>query len=184
MSKKKTLTSYQQQQDFSKSPEPKGHISSSHKQPIFVIQQHNARNLHYDFRLENDGVLTSWAIPKGPSTNPQVKHLAVQTEDHPLDYAHFEGVIPEGEYGAGQVLIWDRGTFTTDKDLNECIANGHITVFLNGEKLNGNYALIRTGYGKNSWLFFKMKDKYADKKEVVKEQPRSVVSGKIIEELK
>ncbi len=154
------------------------------EKPIFVIQKHNARSLHYDFRLESNEVLISWAIPKGPSTNPAIKHLAIQTEDHSLEYATFEGIIPEGEYGAGAVLIWDRGPYKNLKNqpIETCLKDGIITVWLEGKKLKGGYALIKTD--KRNWLFFKMKDQFANSdRDIVIDEPRSVISGKTIEEL-
>lgn len=156
---------------------------------IFVIQKHDASHLHYDFRIEIDGVLKSWAIPKGPSLNPKDKRLAVPTEDHPMEYAKFEGVIHEGEYGAGTVLIWDKGHFKNikkDNDGNEvplkkCYQRGQIEISLKGKKLQGGFALIRT---KNNWLLIKMKDEHADaRRNPVSTEPRSVVSGKTLKEI-
>lgn len=143
---------YDDKRDFSKTPEPKGGGRKPGGSPLFVIQKHSARTLHYDFRLEVDGALKSWAAPKGPSTDPREKRLAVRTEDHPLDYASFEGVIPEGQYGAGEVLVWDIGRYenVTEKDgatqsMAEAIENGHALVYLKGRKIQGGYALHRTG---------------------------------------
>jgi DNA ligase D-like protein (predicted 3'-phosphoesterase) len=145
---------YQRKRDFSRTPEPsgKGRRKRRGKQPIFVIQKHDASTLHYDFRIEVDGVLKSWSVPKGPSTDPRVKRLAIPTEDHPLGYADFEGVIPEGEYGGGTVLVWDRGTYDniTEKDdglmpMGKALEAGHALFRLHGEKLRGGYALQRTG---------------------------------------
>lgn len=195
---KDTLQIYRKKRNFKKTTEPKGDVSKSArgkkgKKPIFVIQQHDATAMHYDFRLEIDGVLKSWAIPKGPSTNPKEKHLAIETEDHPLEYAKFEGVIPEGEYGAGPVIIWDQGTYENvkkmegnDITMDELYKKGRIEVFLHGKKLQGAYALIKTkGMGDNKWLFFKMKDEFADaRKKVTKSMPESVESGKTIKEMK
>jgi DNA ligase D-like protein (predicted 3'-phosphoesterase) len=174
----------------------KGTIMASAKasknKPIFVIQKHNASHLHYDFRLEIDGVLKSWAIPKGPSTDPQDKRLAIETEDHPMDYATFEGIIPEGEYGAGSVIVWDNGTFDNIKEkdgktipLSQCYKNGQIEVNLHGKKLQGGYALIRTsGDDMKKWLCKKMRDDYADaRRNPISSQPESVISGKTIEKI-
>ena len=182
MSKLKT---YQSKRTFSKTSEPRGTVHRPHKEPIFVIHKHDARSLHYDLRLEDEGVLKSWAIPKGPSTDPDDKRLAIETEDHPLEYAHFEGVIAEGNYGAGGVIIWDSGTFKNLKEepLSHCLQKGKVEIWLNGEKLQGGYALIRTHLTPNSWLFFKMKDDYAAPGSITKQEPRSVVSGKTIEEV-
>lgn len=181
-------TSYQDKRDFSRTPEPKGGKATSNKQPIFVIQKHDATTLHYDFRLEIDGALKSWAVPKGPSTDPREKRLAIETEDHPLDYADFEGVIPKGEYGAGAVLVWDRGTYeniTQGKDAAQAFADGHLLVRLNGEKLCGGYALQRIEKGeKPQWLLIKMDDEDADaRRNPVSTEPLSVLSGRKIEDL-
>src|SRR5271170_64182 len=130
-----SLKEYQEKRRFSETPEPRGKVKASQGNR-FVVQEHHARRLHYDFRLEIDGVLKSWAVPKGPSLNPSDKRLAVQTEDHPLDYANFEGNIPEGSYGAGTVMVWDRGTFQVEgkTDANEQLRRGEIKFGLNGEK--------------------------------------------------
>ena len=175
------LLLYKNKRDFTVSPEPQGSTMPSHnKHPLFVIQKHNASHLHYDFRLEMDGVLKSWAVPKGPSTNPHDKRLAIETEDHPMDYATFEGIIPEGEYGAGSVIVWDTGTFTNIKENG--YENGHIEVELHGKKLHGGYALIRTAGDEKKWLLIKMRDDYADDNDnVVEKLPKSVLSGKTIE---
>jgi DNA ligase D-like protein (predicted 3'-phosphoesterase) len=157
-----------------------------------VIQKHDATSLHYDFRLEAGGVLKSWAVPKGPSTNPKDKRLAMATEDHPLDYADFEGVIPEGQYGAGPVIVWDTGTYRnlTEKDgreiaVEEAVASGHVKVWLEGKKLQGGFALTRTGQGKRArWMLVKMRDEAADaRRNPAKTQPESVLSGRTIEDL-
>jgi DNA ligase D-like protein (predicted 3'-phosphoesterase) len=160
-----------------------------------VIQKHDARSLHYDFRLEVEGVLKSWAVPKGPSTDPRDRRLAMSTEDHPLEYASFEGLIPEGEYGAGTVLVWDRGTYRNlrgEKEdenkrisLSESIQNGQLEVWLEGQKLRGGYALIRTGEGKEErWLLIKMKDEEADaRRNPTVTEPQSVLSGYTVEEI-
>jgi DNA ligase D-like protein (predicted 3'-phosphoesterase) len=186
---------YDSKRDFSKTPEPRGgkrRRRDDGDAPIFVIQKHDASTLHYDFRLEIDGVLKSWAVPKGPSTDPREKRLAIPTEDHPMDYADFEGVIPEGQYGAGTVLIWDRGTFRniTEKDgrirsAKRALADGHLLVELHGEKLRGGYALQRTGAGDEAnWLLVKMKDEDADaRRNPVSTEPASVASGRRLKEI-
>ncbi|MCD6530671.1 3'-phosphoesterase [Candidatus Bathyarchaeota archaeon] len=144
------LEEYRRKRDFEKTPEPKGEVKSSDEK-IYVIQKHQARRLHYDLRLEMDGVLKSWAVPKTPPLEKGVKRLAVQVEDHPIDYANFEGVIPEGHYGAGTVEIWDRGTYTLKKrDENKIVFEIH------GQKLKGEYCLLKFKDDKN-WLFFKTK---------------------------
>jgi DNA ligase D-like protein (predicted 3'-phosphoesterase) len=157
-----------------------------------VIQKHDATSLHYDFRLEAGGVLKSWAVPKGPSTNPKDKRLAMRTEDHPLGYADFEGVIPEGEYGAGPVIVWDTGTYRnlTEKDgrevpVEKAVENGHAKVWLEGKKLTGGYALTRVDKGKRErWILIKMADETADtRRNLVKAQPQSVLSGRTIADL-
>jgi len=153
------------------------------------VQKHDARNLHYDIRLSIGGTLKSWAVPKGPSRDPSVKRLAIPTEDHPIDYASFEGTIPEGEYGAGTVIIWDKGTFenaSEDDDGNEvpldkAYEKGHLVVNLEGEKLKGGFAFINTG---SRWLLVKVDDAHAVKDDsLLDDEPASVVSGKTIGEL-
>jgi DNA ligase D-like protein (predicted 3'-phosphoesterase) len=157
-----------------------------------VIQKHDASSLHYDFRLEADGVLKSWAVPKGPSTNPKDKRLAMPTEDHPMEYADFEGVIPEGEYGAGTVLVWDTGTYRnlTEKDgehvpVSRALDEGHLRFELEGSKLRGPWALTRIGRGgRERWLLVKMEGEGADaRRKPVRSQPDSVLSGRGLEEI-
>ncbi|WP_067076647.1 DNA polymerase ligase N-terminal domain-containing protein [Methanoculleus horonobensis] len=187
-----TLEEYHDRRDFSRTPEPRGEQDAVGARPRFVIQKHDATTLHYDFRLEADGVLKSWAVPKGPSMSPKEKRLAVPTEDHPLDYAGFEGVIPEGSYGAGTVLVWDRGTYQnlTEKvgkriEVAEAIRRGHVSFRLEGEKLRGGYALTRFRTGKGeAWLLVKMDDAEADPgRNPVVTEPRSVVSGRSLNEI-
>lgn len=157
-----------------------------------MIQHHRATSDHYDFRLEVDGVLKSWAVPKGPSVNPTDKRMARPTEDHPLDYAGFEGVIPEGEYGAGPVQVWDHGTYRnlTEEDGHEipmadALANGHVSFELDGDKLQGGFALTRMRRGKDeSWLLVKKKDEHARSRgQPVRTSPESALSGRTIEEI-
>lgn len=163
------LQEYSDKRDFNLSPEPKGGNGKGPKggkEPVFVVQKHDASRLHFDFRLEVDGVLKSWAVPKGPSMNPKDKRLAVMVEDHPLDYANFEGVIPEGEYGAGTVEIWDKGTFEIAKghpSADESLKDGRLEFVLHGKKLKGIFALVRTKMdGKDdNWLLIKKNDEYA-----------------------
>jgi DNA ligase D-like protein (predicted 3'-phosphoesterase) len=186
------LEMYRKKRDFRKTREPSGK-SRRKAGRRFVIQKHAARSLHYDFRLEADGVLKSWAVPKGPSTNPKDKRLAMPTEDHPLGYRDFEGVIPEGEYGAGAVIVWDRGTYrnlTEDDDgdevpVSEALAGGHLKIWLDGEKLRGGYALTRIGKGKDKrWLLVKMDDEETDaRRNPVSTEPESVLSGRTVEEV-
>jgi DNA ligase D-like protein (predicted 3'-phosphoesterase) len=192
------LADYKKKRDFNKTTEP-GDAEVSFEwaegRPLFVIQKHQASSLHYDFRIEVDGVLKSWAVPKGPSTDPSVKRLAVPTEDHPLGYADFEGVIPEGEYGGGTMIIWDRGMYRNLKEadehgevpsLEEQIEDGHVTIWLAGEKLQGGYALIRTGKGEKArWLLIKMDDEGADaRRNPTSTEPNSVKSGLNLEEMR
>ncbi|GAB4141442.1 MAG: hypothetical protein Tsb0016_09100 [Sphingomonadales bacterium] len=183
---------YRRKRNFNRTPEPSGGRRRSGNTPIFVIQEHDASSHHFDFRLELDGVLKSWAVPKGPSTDPREKRLAIATEDHPLDYADFEGVIPPGEYGAGTVIVWDRGPYEniTRKDGKLCsvdsaLAAGHLLIWLRGKKLKGGYALQRMDANDDEhWLLIKMDDDEADaRRNPVSTQPRSVISGETIASL-
>lgn len=193
----RSLTRYKAKRDFTKTKEPAGGKKKvpTGKRHKFVIQQHAARAMHYDLRLEIDGTMVSWAVPKGPSLNPKIKRLAVQTEDHPIEYNKFEGIIPPGEYGGGPVIIWDRGTYKNIKEkdgvlvsLSKCLDNGQIEFFLYGKKLKGAFALVRTGSDageKSKWLLIKMRDEYADaRRNPVASQPQSVKTGKTIAEWK
>ena len=188
------LGPYRGKRDLERTPEPSGGRKrrSRRQQPRFVVHKHDATTLHYDFRLEAAGVLKSWAVPKGPSTNPKDKRLAMPTEDHPLDYADFEGVIPEGQYGAGPVIVWDAGSYRslTEDDgttvpVEQAVEDGHVAVWLEGRKLRGGYALTRIGKGKRErWLLVKMADEQADaRRKPVKSQPESVVSGRTVEQV-
>ncbi|MDX2093148.1 MAG: non-homologous end-joining DNA ligase [Kofleriaceae bacterium] len=180
------LEKYRSMRDFSRTPEPRGSTSRRSTGNSFVIQKHAARRLHYDFRLEHEGVLLSWAVPKGPSLSPTERRLAVRTEDHPLDYGDFEGTIAEGEYGAGSVAVWDRGTWEPEEDPHAMLAKGRLTFTLHGEKLHGRWHLVRTKpQGKQeSWLLFKGRDAEADEEiDIVEEQPNSVLSGRTIEQI-
>lgn len=161
--------------------------------PRFVIQKHDASNLHYDFRLEVDGVLKSWAVPKGPSTDPREKRLAMATEDHDLSYIDFEGTIAAGEYGAGTVLVWDIGSYRNLKTdaagqtvaMADCVDEGHITVWLQGQKISGGYALTRMGKrGDDRWLLVKMDDEAADaRRNPVSTEPVSALSGRSLDQV-
>lgn len=185
-----SLSKYVSKRDFTKTAEPKAGKSKSKTNLLFVIQKHDASHLHYDFRLEMEGVLKSWAVPKGPSTDPKTKRLAMMVEDHPMDYRTFEGIIPKGEYGGGTVIVWDEGTYepiekikgkaAQEKHLLEQLASGSVKIILHGTKLKGEFALVKThGMGENSWLLIKHKDEFASVKDVTK-QDESVLSGKTI----
>lgn len=188
-----TPSQYETKRDFSRTPEPKGgRRGRSKSAPIFVIQQHDASTLHFDFRLEVDGALKSWAVPKGPSTDPREKRLAIPTEDHPIGYAGFEGVIPEGQYGAGTVLIWDRGEYenTTRKHgkivpAGKALEDGHFLFRLHGRKISGGYVLQRMGHGEDAhWLLVKTDDAEADaRRNPVSTEPESVLSGRTLKEI-
>jgi bifunctional non-homologous end joining protein LigD len=188
----KKLEAYRNKRDFERTPEPRGRLGRPKAHALsFVIQKHAARSLHYDFRLELGGTLVSWAIPKGPSLDPAVKRLAVHVEDHPLEYGGFEGVIPQPEYGAGTVLVWDRGSWIPRDDPNEAYARGHLDFELKGNKLHGGWSLLRTrgrsyGGGRESWLLVKHADEYARRGargEIVESEPDSVKSGKSLEKI-
>ncbi len=193
MSGKDSLKTYREKRDFKKTAEPSGKRKSGSKKPIFVIQKHDASRLHYDFRLEVDGVLVSWAVPKGPSTDPRDKRLAVPTEDHPLEYGDFEGIIPEGEYGAGTVIVWDTGLYRNlraEKEddgasMQKALEEGKLEIWLEGKKISGGYALIRTRKkGDERWLLIKMKDERANaRRNPVSTEPESVISGRTLEDL-
>ena len=189
---KDPLKTYQEKRQFDKTPEPAGAQGKTSETSIFVVQKHAARKLHYDFRLEVEGVLKSWAVPKGPSLNPKDKRLAVPTEDHPLEYADFEGVIPEGEYGAGTVMVWDYGTYRnlTEKkgeevSMADAIAHGHVKFSLAGKKLKGGFALTRFKKSPDeSWLLVKTDDDNADSKaDVLENEPDSAQTGRSLEEI-
>jgi len=188
-----SLKKYVSKRDFSKTAEPKSGKSSDKNKLHFVIQKHDASRLHYDFRLEMEGVLKSWAVPKGPSTDPKIKRLAMMVEDHPYDYKDFEGIIPQGEYGGGTVIVWDEGTYepietikgkkAQEKHLLSQLKDGSLKIKLNGEKLQGEFALVKTnGMGENGWLLIKHKDDHASVKDITKED-KSVLSGKTIEKM-
>jgi bifunctional non-homologous end joining protein LigD len=156
---------------------------------LYVTQKHQASHLHYDFRLEWRGVLLSWAVPKGPSLDPSAKRLATRVEDHPVEYGGFEGVIPEGEYGAGTVMLWDRGSWTPEQpDVDDALRNGELKFTLHGEKLNGAWVLIRAkgfhgGGGRQNWLLIKRHDACASDANILEEMPRSVASNRLLAEI-
>jgi bifunctional non-homologous end joining protein LigD len=181
-----SLAEYKAKRDFAKTPEP-GPKRKPARGHSFVIQKHAARRTHFDFRLEHDGVLKSWAVTKGPSLDPTQKRLAVRTEDHPLEYGGFEGVIPKGEYGAGPVMIWDRGTWEPLSDPDEGLAKGDLKFRLHGDRLNGDFVLVRMKprkgeRGRENWLLIKKRDAYArDGDEPTQDYDTSVVSGRDME---
>ncbi len=183
---KRKLPEYEAKRDFAVTPEPAPGKAEPHPEPSFVVHKHDASRLHYDVRLEMDGALASWSVPKGPSYDPSVKRLAIQTEDHPLEYGSFEGRIPDGEYGAGDSLIWDRGTVESvpPGQLSQQRKKGHVVADFHGSKLNGQWHLVRThggAPGKAQWLMFKAKDGTEKPDyDVVAERPESVVSGRVV----
>jgi bifunctional non-homologous end joining protein LigD len=185
------LQRYIRKRDFGKTPEPKGSVAAPRKRGLrFVVQKHAARRLHYDFRLELDGTLKSWAVPKGPSLDPADKRLAVHVEDHPLDYGGFEGVIPEKQYGAGPVALWDRGTWSPEGDPRRGYREGHLKFTLSGKKLRGGWALVRMKgkgeAGKEPWLLIKERDAEAQPghgADLLEKAPHSVKSGRTVEEI-
>src|SRR5574339_187384 len=171
---KRNLARYRAKRDFARTPEPSGSsAAAAHGALQYVVQKHDATRLHYDFRLEHDGVLWSWAVPKGPSLSPGDRRLAMRTEDHPLAYAEFEGVIPEGEYGGGQVLVWDHGTWQAEGDASAQLRRGKLSFSLHGEKLRGRFHLVRgrAERGRERWLLFKGNDQWAADEEVLTTQP-------------
>ncbi|HEY6357905.1 MAG TPA: DNA polymerase ligase N-terminal domain-containing protein [Vicinamibacterales bacterium] len=187
------LDEYRRKRDFTRSPEPTGDPEKTRRtrkaKPLFFcVQKHLASHLHYDFRLEHDGVLLSWAVPKGPSLDPTIKRLAMHVEDHPFEYGRFEGVIPEG-YGAGLVMLWDEGTWTPEIDVADGLAKGDLKFRLDGYKLKGSWALIRTrGYGGErgsgkSWLLIKHKDEWSGDLDIAEFAPLSVKSGEDFPEI-
>ncbi|HZK16713.1 MAG TPA: DNA ligase D [Anaerolineaceae bacterium] len=181
-----TLDAYNEKRDFKKTAEPVGELRQSSEELQFVIQKHVARSLHYDFRLEWKGVLLSWAVPKGPSMNPGDKRLAVHVEDHPLDYAGFEGVIPKGEYGAGTVQLFDRGTWTPLRDVDQGLKEGELKFELEGTRFKGRFVLVRIRSDKekdDNWLLIKEKDEYAREQSGIEEFETSVSSGRTMEEI-
>jgi DNA ligase D-like protein (predicted 3'-phosphoesterase) len=188
------LAEYRSKRDLDRSPEPAGERGAAGGEPIFVVQKHRARSEHYDFRLESGGVLKSWAVPKGPSIDPREKRLAIRVEDHPLEYATFEGVIPGGEYGAGAVIVWDTGTYRNvtrrdgqDVPLEQALDDGHVVVELRGRKLRGAFALTRTDVderGRERWLLVKKRDAEADAgRDPLASEPESVLSGRTVEQV-
>ena len=183
------LREYRKKRRFDVTPEPAGSPRPRRRRAgglAFVVQKHRATALHYDFRLEWKGVMLSWAVPKGPSYDPGVKRLAMQTEDHPIEYNAFEGIIPEGEYGGGTVMIWDRGTWRPEApDVDTALRKGEIKLVLEGEKLRGGWVLVRTPRpgSRASWLLIKHRDEWATTEDVTEIAPRSIVSNRLLCEI-
>jgi DNA ligase D-like protein (predicted 3'-phosphoesterase) len=187
-----SLNKYSEKRNFNFTTEPKGDIAKSKGELVFVVQKHAASHLHYDFRLEMNGVLKSWAVPKGPSMNPADKRLAIMVEDHPYDYKDFEGIIPEGNYGAGKVIVWDNGTYTLADTQEESkiastyksnIENGHLAIVLKGHKLKGEFTLVKLkGKQENAWLLIKKNDDDVIYDDVLL-QDKSVLSHVTLEDL-
>jgi bifunctional non-homologous end joining protein LigD len=192
MRRSDNLKEYRSKRDFEVTEEPKGSPRkhrASKRDLMYVVQKHQASHLHYDFRLEWRGVLLSWAVPKGASLDPSVKRLATRVEDHPVEYGDFEGVIPEGEYGGGTVMLWDHGSWVPEvPDVDEAVRKGDLKFTLRGKKLKGSWVLVRTrsgygGRGKESWLLIKHRDRYASNEDILDEMPRSVVSNRLLAEI-
>jgi len=185
------LTEYKKKRRFDVTSEPPGKEKArpkARRKLAFVVQKHRATALHYDFRLEWNGVLLSWAVPKGPSLDPSIKRLAMEVEDHPFEYRTFEGIIPEGEYGGGTVMVWDSGTWTPESpDVDAALKKGDLKFSLDGQKLKGSWVLVRTRGryqgGKNTWLLIKHRDAYASTEDIAETQPRSVVSKRLLIEI-
>ena len=178
-----SLEEYARKRRVDRSPEPPPRRGSSTSGRLFVVQKHRARQLHYDFRLEVGGVLKSWSVPKGPALDPSVKRLAVEVEDHPIEYAKFEGVIPEGEYGGGTVMVWDLGTYrpVDGTDVASALLRGRLTFTLHGRKLKGGWSLVRLR-GRN-WLLIKRRDRYASTKDITLAAPASVLTGRMLAQI-
>jgi bifunctional non-homologous end joining protein LigD len=190
-SRGKPLAEYRRKRRFDVTSEPAGAKAPKPrrgKSLAFVVQKHRATALHYDFRLEWKGVMLSWAVPKGPSYDPSVKRLAMQVEDHPIEYNKFEGIIPEGEYGGGTVMIWDHGTWLPESpDVDEALRKGELKLSLDGQKLHGGWVLVRTrgrqGGSKPAWLLIKHRDEWASREDIADLAPRSIVSDRLLVEI-
>ncbi|MDD2208846.1 MAG: DNA polymerase ligase N-terminal domain-containing protein [Bacilli bacterium] len=175
------LNIYNKKRDFSKTKEPKGNIDKKKGKLSFVVQHHLARNDHYDLRLELDGTLKSWAVPKGPSYNPQDKRLAILVEDHPISYRSFEGTIPKGEYGGGTVMVWDKGTWSSDGAAKDSLKKGMLKFTLKGKKLTGDWALVHMK--EDNWLLIKEKDQFSTDKIDISKYDVSVKTGRTMDEI-
>jgi bifunctional non-homologous end joining protein LigD len=192
------LEKYREKRDFQRTVEPPPEVKVHQGPLIFVVQKHHARQLHYDFRLEVDGVLKSWSVPKGPSLYPGARRLAVMVEDHPLGYAAFEGTIPKGEYGAGEVIVWDSGTYSPDEggkllfdnrsaaeeQMRQGLEKGKLSFFLRGHKLTGSWTLVKIQKREKDWLLMKHRDEYARPDNDVLKEERSVISGRTVEDVR
>jgi bifunctional non-homologous end joining protein LigD len=187
-----SLGEYRKKRRFDVTAEPKGkevsRVSRRHKKLAFVIQKHRATALHYDLRLEWKGVMLSWAVPRGPSYDPSVRRMAMQVEDHPIEYNKFEGIIPAGEYGGGTVMIWDRGSWTPEsEDVGAALEKGDLKLTMEGEKMHGSWVLVRTrprpGQSRPAWLLIKHRDKWASTDDIAELAPRSVVSNRLLIEI-
>jgi bifunctional non-homologous end joining protein LigD len=181
------LEQYRKKRDFTKTPEPAGtkakeNNTKKRAEVRFVVQKHDATNLHYDFRLETEDVLKSWAVPKGISLDPKVKRLAVLTEDHPLDYLLFEGTIPKGSYGGGTVIVWDTGSYTSEQQISHQFTKGKITFTLFGQKLKGRFSLVKT-QRENQWLLIKGEDEFKSAEDMTITRPESVLTGRTNQDL-
>lgn len=177
------LEEYRKKRRFGKTPEPAPRRTASKSGQRFVVQKHRATQLHYDFRLEASGVLKSWSVPKGPSVDPAVKRFAIAVEDHPVEYADFEGIIPEGEYGGGTVMVWDRGTYRADSEggVVAALRRGQLKFTLSGRKLKGSWALVRMRG--RQWLLMKHRDRYASAKDIALAAPASVLTGRTLRQI-
>lgn len=189
-----SLNAYKKKRKFAETPEPASSSRTKKSRALrFVIQKHHASRLHYDFRLELDGVLKSWAVPKGPSLNPADKRLAVMVEDHPYDYRDFEGIIPPGNYGAGTVMVWDEGTYyvpnnetlkDSQKKMRKGLAKGHLEFTLEGKKLHGQFTLVRMGKDEKNWLLIKHSDEFSTPDEDILDLDSSVKTGRTMSEIR
>src|ERR1700742_920560 len=184
----KKLAEYEKKRHFERTPEPRAEVASSAGELVFVIQKHAATRLHYDLRLEMDGAMKSWAVPKGPSLNPDDKRLAVHVEDHPLEYNKFEGSIPKGQYGGGEVIIWDNGTYELEGTLSADaqMAKGDLKFRLHGKKVRGSFVLVKLKNSKvkNEWLLIKHRDEFVDTTWDAEKHDQSVVTGRTLQDVK
>jgi len=179
-----SLKEYREKRKFDQTPEPSGRLRhAGNRDRIFVVQKHDATSLHYDFRIRVNGVLASWAVPKGPSMNPADKRLAMRTEDHPFEYADFEGVIPEGHYGAGTIMVWDKGTYDLSDGLpaEKQLRRGEMKIVLHGKRLRGSFVLVQSQ--DKRWLLIKYRDKYSDTSSTMHASDRSALTGRTLKQI-